>query len=60
MYSSPEARDDEITDGATFPASALRHLDDQALVSLDVAWWDTPPRRRGNTRCGPRRAERCR
>lgn len=42
MYASREARDEEIAHGATLPAPALRHLDEQASASLDVAWRDTP------------------
>lgn len=42
MYSSPEARNQEIAYGATLPARALRHLNDHAAVSLNVEWRDTP------------------
>ncbi|MEX5236033.1 maleylpyruvate isomerase family mycothiol-dependent enzyme [Kocuria arenosa] len=41
MYSSPEARDQEIAYGASLPARALRHLNDHASVSLNVEWRDT-------------------
>ncbi|MEX5257909.1 maleylpyruvate isomerase family mycothiol-dependent enzyme [Kocuria arenosa] len=42
MYSSPQARNQEIAYGATLPARALRHLNDHASVSLNVEWRDTP------------------
>lgn len=42
MYSSPEARGEEIELGATLPPRALRHLNDHAAVSLNVEWRDTP------------------
>lgn len=41
MYSSPQARNQEINYGATLPARALRHLNDHASVSLNVEWRDT-------------------
>ncbi|MGX1163661.1 maleylpyruvate isomerase [Arthrobacter sp. SLBN-100] len=43
MYSSPEARDEEIEAGATLPVHALRHLHEHAAITLDVTWRDTPP-----------------
>ena len=42
MYSSPQARNQEIAYGATLPSRALRHLNDHASVSLNVEWRDTP------------------
>lgn len=42
MYSSPDARNEEIAYGATLPARALRHLDAHASVALNVEWRDTP------------------
>lgn len=42
MYSSPEARNDEIQRGATLLPHALRHLFDHSAVSLNVLWRDTP------------------
>ncbi|GAA3691542.1 mycothiol-dependent maleylpyruvate isomerase NagL [Arthrobacter ginkgonis] len=43
MYSSPDARNQEIDAGATLPARALRHLHEHAAITLDVSWRDTPP-----------------
>jgi maleylpyruvate isomerase len=43
MYASPEVRGEEIEQGATQPARALRHLNTHAAITLDVAWRDCPP-----------------
>ena len=43
MYSSPDARNEEIEVGATLPAHALRYLHEHAAITLDVSWRDTPP-----------------
>lgn len=43
MYSSPQARGQEIERGASLPGRALRHLVEHAAISLDVEWRDTPP-----------------
>lgn len=40
MYSSPEARGEEIAYGATLIPDAIRNLHDHTLVRLDVAWRD--------------------
>lgn len=40
MYPSAEARDAEITLGASLPPRALRHLFDHSRVHLDVEWRD--------------------
>lgn len=48
-YRTPGQRDEEIDDGATLPAGALRHLVAHADVHLNVEWrdlttqqWDSP------------------
>jgi maleylpyruvate isomerase len=43
LYEHPARRDDEIEDGATLPAGALRHLVDHAAVHLNVEWRDLSP-----------------
>lgn len=40
MYSSPQARNEEIAFGATLLPDAIRNLHDHTLVRLDVAWRD--------------------
>lgn len=40
MYSSPQARNEEIAYGATLLPDAIRNLHDHTLVRLDVAWRD--------------------
>ncbi|MHA2788515.1 maleylpyruvate isomerase family mycothiol-dependent enzyme [Corynebacterium sp. S7] len=40
MYSSPNARGEEIEYGATLIPDAIRNLHDHTLVRLDVAWRD--------------------
>lgn len=45
MYSSPEARGQEIELGATQNAEALRNLVDHAAIDLDVRWRDLPDER---------------
>jgi len=40
MYSSPQARGEEIARGATLIPDAIRNLHDHTLVRLDVAWRD--------------------
>jgi maleylpyruvate isomerase len=42
MYASAEARREEIENGATLPARALRGLFRHAAVHLDVEWRDLP------------------
>ncbi|MCO4236444.1 maleylpyruvate isomerase family mycothiol-dependent enzyme [Pseudarthrobacter raffinosi] len=42
MYASPEARDHEISFGATLPPIALRYLFDHSAVHLNVEWRDLP------------------
>ena len=42
MYSSPEARQDEIDSGATLRPDALRSLCEHAAIDLDVRWRDLP------------------
>jgi len=42
MYSSLDERTEEIERGATQPSRALRHLNEHAAITLDVAWRDTP------------------
>lgn len=42
MYSSPEARNQEIDFGATLSPIALRNLTDHAAVHLSVEWRDLP------------------
>ena len=42
MYSSPQARGEEIARGATLIPDAIRNLHDHTLVRLDVAWRDLP------------------
>ena len=42
LYGSASQRDDEIEDGATLPAEALRHLVNHAAVHLNVEWRDIP------------------
>lgn len=42
MYASATARGEEIDRGATQPPRALRHLNEHAAITLDVAWRDTP------------------
>ena len=42
MYSSPEARNQEINFGATLSPIALRHLFDHSAVHLNVEWRDLP------------------
>jgi maleylpyruvate isomerase len=42
MYSSPEARNQEIEFGATLSPIALRHLFDHSAVHLNVEWRDLP------------------
>jgi maleylpyruvate isomerase len=43
MYSSPQARAEEIEYGATLPPAALRHLYGHSAIHLNVEWRDTPP-----------------
>lgn len=40
MYSSPQARGEEIAYGATLIPDAIRNLHEHTLVRLDVAWRD--------------------
>jgi maleylpyruvate isomerase len=40
MFDTPTQRDEEIEDGATLPAGALRHLVVHAQVHLNVEWRD--------------------
>lgn len=40
MYASTAQRNQEISDGATLPARALRHLFTHSAVHLDVEWRD--------------------
>jgi maleylpyruvate isomerase len=42
MYSSPEARNEEIDSGATLRPDALRSLCEHAATDLDVRWRDLP------------------
>ena len=42
MYASPEARNDEISFGATLSPIALRNLFDHSAVHLSVEWRDLP------------------
>lgn len=42
MYSSPQARGEEIARGATLIPDSIRNLHDHTLVRLDVAWRDLP------------------
>ncbi|MCO4275843.1 maleylpyruvate isomerase family mycothiol-dependent enzyme [Pseudarthrobacter sp. HLT3-5] len=42
MYPSPEARNHEISFGATLSPIALRHLFDHSAVHLNVEWRDLP------------------
>jgi len=42
MYSSPEARGEEIELGATLNPEALRNLCDHSAIDLDVRWRDLP------------------
>lgn len=42
MYASTEARDREISFGATLPPIALRNLFDHSAVHLNVEWRDLP------------------
>ncbi|WP_217376965.1 maleylpyruvate isomerase family mycothiol-dependent enzyme [Paenarthrobacter ureafaciens] len=42
MYSSPEARNQEIDFGATLSPTALRNLFDHSAVHLSVEWRDLP------------------
>ncbi|WP_248760845.1 maleylpyruvate isomerase family mycothiol-dependent enzyme [Pseudarthrobacter sp. SSS035] len=42
MYSSPEARNEEINFGAMLSPIALRHLFDHSAVHLNVEWRDLP------------------
>lgn len=42
MYSSPQARGEEIARGASLPAGALRNLHSHAVVQLSVAWQACP------------------
>lgn len=48
MYSSPEARNEEISYGATLSPIALRNLYEHSAIHLDVEWRDTPPQAWGN------------
>lgn len=41
MYSTPQARNDEIEFGATLPPNALRHLYEHSAIHLDVEWRDS-------------------
>jgi maleylpyruvate isomerase len=43
MYSSPEARAEEIELGATLSPAALRNLVEHAAIDLDVRWRDLTP-----------------
>lgn len=43
MYSSPEARNEEIAYGATLLPDALRNLHGHAVARLDVDWRETAP-----------------
>ncbi|MCW1250022.1 maleylpyruvate isomerase family mycothiol-dependent enzyme [Acaricomes phytoseiuli] len=45
MYSSPEARNEEIELGATLSPIALRNLFDHAAIHLNVQWRDLPDER---------------
>ena len=45
MYSSPEARAEEIEVGSTLNAEALRNLVEHAAIDLDVRWRDLPAER---------------
>lgn len=40
LYETPTQRDEEIEDGATLPAGALRHLVAHANIHLNVEWRD--------------------
>jgi maleylpyruvate isomerase len=40
LFDTPTQRDEEIADGATLPAGALRHLVAHAQVHLNVEWRD--------------------
>ncbi|MEA5455043.1 maleylpyruvate isomerase family mycothiol-dependent enzyme [Sinomonas sp. JGH33] len=42
MYSSPEARNEEIDFGATLPPIALQNLFDHSAIHLSVEWRDLP------------------
>jgi maleylpyruvate isomerase len=42
MYSSPEARNEEIAYGATLQPIALRHLFEHSAIHLNVEWRDLP------------------
>lgn len=42
MYSSKEARAEEIEEGATLNPEALRNLSEHAAIDLDVRWRDLP------------------
>ncbi|WP_411733446.1 maleylpyruvate isomerase family mycothiol-dependent enzyme [Paeniglutamicibacter sp.] len=42
MYSSPEARNEEIALGATLSPIALRNLYEHSAIQLNVEWRDTP------------------
>jgi maleylpyruvate isomerase len=42
MYSSPEARNEEILFGATLNPIALRNLYEHSAIHLNVEWRDTP------------------
>jgi maleylpyruvate isomerase len=42
MYDSPQARADEIEQGATLRPDALRSLCEHAAIDLDVRWRDLP------------------
>lgn len=45
MYPSPEARNEEITYGASLRPIALRNLAEHAAIDLDVRWRDLPDER---------------
>jgi len=45
MYSSPQARAEEIDLGATLNPEALRTLSEHAAIDLDVRWRDLPAER---------------
>jgi maleylpyruvate isomerase len=45
MYSSPQARQEEIEFGATLRPDALRSLCEHAAIELDVRWRDLPDER---------------
>lgn len=42
MYSSPQARSEEIELGSTLSSEALRNLCEHAAIDLDVRWRDLP------------------